>query len=59
MKKLLFLLSVLCCLLLTACSCREYGCSEAAFHDGYCEYHYSTHLAEGIAHGLLSGLFGG
>ena len=49
----------LCCLLLTACSCREYGCSEDAFHDGYCEYHYSTHLAEGIAHGLLSGLFGG
>lgn len=30
-----------------------------SFLYGYCEYHYSTHLAEGIAHGLLSGLFGG
>lgn len=58
MKKVLttLLLVGLLVLTLVACSstCKESGCDEKAYKDGYCELHYALHQAEN----LLGGLFG-
>lgn len=60
MKKLfVLLLTVVMALSITACSktCKESGCSEKVYEDGYCELHYYTHALED-ALGDLGSLLG-
>lgn len=60
MKKFIaLLLTVVMALSITACSskCKESGCSEDVYKDGYCEVHYYAHELED-ALGDLGDLFG-
>ena len=60
MKKFfVLLLVVVMALAMTACSskCKESGCSEDVYEDGYCEIHYAAHALED-ALGELGDLLG-
>lgn len=52
MKKIAVVLTTLAmAACLTACGsthCKESGCENEVYQDGYCEYHYAIHAAEEI-----------
>ena len=57
MKKMLaFLLAAMLMVSLAACgskTCKESGCDEPVYQDGYCETHYALHVLEDALGGLF------
>lgn len=60
-----FLFAIVMLLSLTACGtnvCKENGCNDETYQDGYCKYHYAVHSAkdaiDGAAKDLFNGFFG-
>lgn len=59
MKKRVFtaLLALGMVLQLTACSfntCKESGCDDEIYEDGYCKYHYYIHAGEDILKDIIN-----
>ena len=54
LKTLLLVGLMLCSLAACSRTCKENGCNNKVYKDGYCELHYALHQAEN----LLGGLFG-
>lgn len=62
MKKtgLLLLVTLLLALALSGCgnTCKEEGCDDEVYQDGYCKYHYTMHNVDETAKGVFNGIFG-
>ena len=67
MKKIAVVLTTLAmAACLTACGsahCKESGCENEVYQDGYCEYHYALEVAKdtvsSAANDVLNSIFGG
>lgn len=49
---------VLCCFAGCSSHCKEQGCDNEVYKDGYCNYHYTLYQAAEAVQGVYDAFFG-